>query len=64
MFKKFPKAGERVTASIAPFQLKQNGLSYSWDGVVTRAGAEKPNKPAREARSAPTGCFNLTRSAA
>jgi hypothetical protein len=45
MFKKFPKAGQRVTASIAPFQLKQNGMSYSWDGVVTRAGAEKPNKP-------------------
>ena len=45
MFKKFPKAGERVTASIAPFQFKQNGMSYSWDGVVTRAGAEKPNKP-------------------
>ena len=44
MFKKFPKAGERVTASIAPFQLKQNGMSYSWDGMVTRAGAEKPNK--------------------
>jgi hypothetical protein len=43
-------AGQRprhreITASIAPFQLKQNGMSYSWDGVVTRAGAEKPNKP-------------------
>ena len=44
MFKKFPRAGERVTASIAPFQLEQNGMSYSWEGVVTRAGAEKPNK--------------------
>ena len=22
----------------------QNGMSYSWDGVVTRVGAEKPNK--------------------
>jgi len=37
-------AGERVTASIAPLQLKQNGMSYTWDGVVTRAGTEKPNK--------------------
>jgi hypothetical protein len=44
IFKKFPKSGEHVTASIAPFQLKQNGMSYSWDGVVTRARVEKPTK--------------------
>ena len=35
-FKKFPKAGQLATASIAPFQLKKNGMSYSWEGKVTR----------------------------
>ncbi len=39
MFRKFPKAGERVSASISPFQVKDKGMSYTWEGVVSRNGA-------------------------
>jgi hypothetical protein len=35
-FRKFPRSGQAVTVSIAPFQLKDKGMTYSWDGKVTR----------------------------
>jgi hypothetical protein len=41
MFKKFPKSGQVVTASISPFKINKNGMSYTWDGLVKRNSAEK-----------------------
>ncbi len=38
MFKKFPKTGEMVSASISPFQVKDKSMSYTWDGLVKRSG--------------------------
>jgi hypothetical protein len=38
MFKKFPKTGEVVSASISPFQVKEKSMSYTWDGLVKRSG--------------------------
>ena len=41
MFKKFPKSGQVVTASISPFKINKNGMSYTWDGLVKRNSTEK-----------------------
>jgi hypothetical protein len=43
MFKKFPKTGEVVSASISPFQVKEKSMSYTWDGMVKRSGQGPPD---------------------
>jgi hypothetical protein len=35
-FRKFSNAGQVASASISPFQLKDKGMSYTWEGVVRR----------------------------
>jgi hypothetical protein len=40
-FRKFPKDGELVTASVSPFKLKKGAMSYTWDGVVSRRRASR-----------------------
>jgi hypothetical protein len=36
IFKKFPRNGQIVTVSVAPFKINKNGMSYSWDGIVKK----------------------------
>ena len=36
VFKKFPRSGQVVTASVSPFKFNKNGMSYTWDGFVKR----------------------------
>jgi hypothetical protein len=36
VFKKFPRSGEIVTASVSPFKFSKNGMSYTWDGSVKK----------------------------
>lgn len=39
IFRRFPRGGEVVTASVSPFKIGKNGMSYTWDGMVRRRGA-------------------------
>lgn len=36
VFKKFPRNGQIVTASVSPFTFSKNGMSYTWEGMVKR----------------------------
>jgi hypothetical protein len=36
VFKKFPRSGQVVNASVSPFKFNKNGMSYTWEGVVKR----------------------------
>lgn len=36
MFKKFPRNGQIVTASVSPFTFSKNGMSYTWEGMARR----------------------------
>lgn len=42
ILKKFPKGGEVVTASVSPFKINKNGMSYTWNGLVKRKSAAGP----------------------
>lgn len=42
IFKKFPRNGQVVTASVSPFKINKNGMSYTWDGMVRRNSTGRP----------------------
>jgi hypothetical protein len=48
VFKKFPKTGQIVTASVSPFKINKNAMSYTWNGVVK--ARPKPDKSMSAAR--------------
>jgi len=47
-FDKFPSDGELISASISPFQIDGNSMSYEWEGTVKKgASEEQRNQKAR-----------------